>query len=161
MTRPRRAVRHTLRRLIEQAGGHADLERHVPELHDWVRNKDEAALVMRCARYFRRGLLVSGRPAATLDRRQRAMPACTRMQNDTTKVRRKVAGEAETTKRYGMAEGAFVFETCGRLGGEGAKLLRDSVTAAAASGQCSPHAVGRWRTQLERVLLTAQADTYL
>ena len=55
----------------------------------------------------------------------------------------------------------LVFETYGRLGGEGTKLLRDLVTTAAAHGQCSPHAVGRWRTQLERVLLTAQADTYL
>ena len=25
------------------------MERHVPELHDWVRNNSEAALVMRCA----------------------------------------------------------------------------------------------------------------
>ena len=55
----------------------------------------------------------------------------------------------------------MVFETYGRLGGEGTKLLRDSVTTAAANGQCSPHAVGRWRAKLERVLLSAQADTYL
>ena len=72
-----------------------------------------------------------------------------------------VAGEAEKTKRNGMAVRALVFDTCGRLGGEGTKLLRDLVTTAAANGQCSPHAVGRWRTQLERVLLTAQAGTYL
>ena len=39
-------------------------------------------------------------------------------------------------------------------------VLRDFVATVAANGQCSPHAVGRWRTQLERVLLTAQADTY-
>ena len=57
---------------------------------------------------------------------------------------------------------SLVFETCGRLGGEGTKLLRDLVTtAAAADVQCSPHAVGRWRTQLERVLLIAQVDAYL
>ena len=71
------------------------------------------------------------------------------------------AGETEKTKRYGMAVRALVFETCGRLGDEGTKLLRDLVATAAANGQCSRHAVGRWRTQLERVLLTAQADTYL
>ena len=41
------------------------------------------------------------------------------------------------------------------------KQVRDLVAMAAANGQCSPHAVGRWRTLLERVLLTAQADTYL
>ena len=40
-------------------------------------------------------------------------------------------------------------------------MLRDLVSTAAANGRCSPHAVGRLRTQLERVLLTAQADTYL
>ena len=64
------------------------------------------------------------------------------------------AGETEKTKSYGTAVRALVFETYGRLGGEGTKLLRDLVTTAAANGQCSPHAVGRWRTQLERVLLT-------
>ena len=72
-----------------------------------------------------------------------------------------VAGEAEKTKRYGMAVRALVFETFKRLGGEGTKLLRDLVATAAANGQCSPHAVGRWRTQLERVMLTAQEDTHL
>ena len=60
-----------------------------------------------------------------------------------------------------MAVRALVFETHGRLGGEGTKLLCDLVTTAAANGQCSPHAVGRWGTQLKRMLLTAQADTYL
>ena len=69
-------------------------------------------------------------------------------------------GETEKTKRYGTAVRPLVFETCGRLGGEGTKLLRDLVTTAA-NGQCSPRAVGRWRILLERVLLTAQADTYL
>ena len=63
-----------------------------------------------------------------------------------------VAGEAGKTKRYVTAVRALVFETYGRLG-EGTKLLRDLVTTAAANGHCSPHAVGRWRTQLERVLL--------
>ena len=48
-TRPHRAVQHNLRRLIEQAGGYADVERHVPELYDRVKNKDEAAPVRRCA----------------------------------------------------------------------------------------------------------------
>ena len=57
------------------------MERHVPELHDWVKAKREAAPVMRCA--VMGGLLVPGCPAATLDRRQRC-----RMQNVTTNVRR-------------------------------------------------------------------------
>ena len=34
------------------------------------------------------------------------------------------------------------------------------MTAAAANDKCSPHAVGRWRTQLERVMLPADADTF-
>ena len=49
-----------------------------------------------------------------------------------------VAGEAEKTKRHGTAVRSLVFETCGRLGGEGTKLLRDLVATAAANGQCSP-----------------------
>ena len=71
------------------------------------------------------------------------------------------AGETEKTERYGTAVRSLVFETYGRLGDEGTKMLRELVSTAAANGRCSPHAVGRWRTQLERVLLTAQADTYL
>ena len=69
--------------------------------------------------------------------------------------------EAEKTKRYGVAVRALVFETHGSRGRKDTKLLRDLVTTAAANGQCSPDAVGRWRTQLERVLKTAQAGTYL
>ena len=71
-----------------------------------------------------------------------------------------VAGVTETTKRYGTAVRSLVFETYGRLGGEGTKLLVGLAATAAVNGQCSPHAVGRWRTKLERVLLTAQADTF-
>ena len=48
-TRPHRAVQCTLRRLIEQAGGYADMERHVPELCDRVQKNNEAAPVTRCA----------------------------------------------------------------------------------------------------------------
>ena len=69
--RPHRAVQSTLRRLIKQAGRYADMERHVPELYDWHTNKDGVAPVMRCAI-----LDVLGCPAAVLERRQYAMPAC-------------------------------------------------------------------------------------
>ena len=48
-TRLHRAVQYTLRRLIEQAGGYADVERHVPELHDGVSNDNDAAPNLRCA----------------------------------------------------------------------------------------------------------------
>ena len=72
-----------------------------------------------------------------------------------------IVGETEKTKRYGMAVRPLVFETGGRLGGEGTKLLRDLVATEATNGQCSPHAVGRWRNQQERIMLTAQADTFL
>ena len=71
-----------------------------------------------------------------------------------------VAGEAEKTKRYGMAVRPLVFETYGRLGGEGIKLLRDlqrrQLTDSAA--RTLSEAGG---PQLERVPLTAQADTFL
>ena len=39
----------TLRRLIAQAGGCADVERHAPELYEWVRNDNDAAPKVRCA----------------------------------------------------------------------------------------------------------------
>ena len=50
------------------------------------------------------------------------------------------AGELEKTKRYGAAVRSLVFETHGRLGGEGTKLLHDLVTAA--NGMSRPHADG-------------------
>ena len=86
------------------------------------------------------------------------------MQNVTTKVRRnqgwlQLLGKRRKRDAVEWPCDRF-FETYGRLGGEGTKLLRDLATASA-NGQCGTHAVGRWRTQLERVLLTAQADTYL
>ena len=47
--RPHRTVFCTLRRLIEQAGGYAYMERHVPELYDWVSNDNETAPEIRFA----------------------------------------------------------------------------------------------------------------
>ena len=61
--RPHRAVQRTLRRLIEQAGRYADVERQVSELHDWVRNDNEARDAVR---HLGRGLLVPGRPATDM-----------------------------------------------------------------------------------------------
>ena len=146
-----------MRRLTEQAGDHADIECHVPELYDWVQKNNEAAPEMRCAILD----VLSCFPGVLQDVSVRC-PHAERYNGSASKPgAATVAGEAEKTKRYGMAVRALVFETYGRLGGEGTKLLRDLVTKAATNGQCSPHAVGRWRTQLERVLLTAQADTYL
>ena len=73
-----------------------------------------------------RGLLVPGCPAATLDRRQRAMPACRTLHRKCVETRvRCSCGETEKMKRYGMAGMAvrsLAFETHGRLGGEGTKL---------------------------------------
>ena len=136
-------------------GGYADVERHVPELYDWVRNDNDAAPKVRSA-IFDVVSWFPGVPAAALDRRQRAMPARRTLQLKCVETR-----DDSGSRGYGTAVRAFVFETYGRLGGEGTKQLRDLVTTAAANGQCSPHAVGRWRTQLERVVLTAHADTYL
>ena len=47
------------------------------------------------------------------------------------------------------------------FGPTGIKLIRDLVATVAANGNCRPHDVGRWRTQLERVLLSAEANTFL
>ena len=161
-TRPHRAVQCTLQRLIERAG--ATQTWSAMSLSSTTGCKRTTKRHPRCVvRHLGRGLLVPGCPAAALDGCQRAMPACRMLKRKCVKKPgvAAVAGEAEKTKRYGTAVRPLVFLTYGRLGGEGTKLLRDLVTTAAAKGQCSPHAVGRWRTQLERVLLTAQADTYL
>ena len=154
--RPHRAVQCALHRLIVQAGGCADMERHVPELHDWLRNKDDAAPVRRCAILD----VVSWFPGVLQQLWIDVSVRCPHAEryNESAGVAA-AAGKAEKTKRYVMAVRALVFETYGRLGIEGTKLLRDLVTTAAANGQCSPHVVGQ--TQLERVLLTAQAGTYL
>ena len=69
----------------------------------------------------------------------------------------------ESASKSGVATGVkpLVFEIR-KIGRRGHQVAADFVTTTeAANGQCSPHAVGRWRTQLERVLPTAQADTYL
>ena len=50
-------------------------------------------------------------------------------------------------------------ETIGHLGKDGTTLIRDLVTTAAARGLCSPHAVTRWRCQLQRLLVAAEGDT--
>ena len=47
--RPHKSVQCMLSRLIEQSGGYADMDRHVPELYDWVSLPRETVLVMRCA----------------------------------------------------------------------------------------------------------------
>ena len=109
--RPHRAVQCTLRRLNEQAGGYADMERHVPELHDWAGVLQQLLIdvSVRCPHAERYNDSASKPGVAA------------------------VAGEAEKRKRYGMAVRALVFETYGRLGGEGTKLLRDLVATAAAN----------------------------
>ena len=142
--------------LIEQAGGYADVERHVPELYDWVSNDTDAAPKVRCAI-----LDVVSWFLGVLDVSVRCQHAERYNESASKPGVAAVAGDTEKTKRYGTAVRPLVSETYGRLGGEGTKLLRDLVTTAAANGQCSPHAVGQRRTQLERVLLTAQADTHL
>ena len=134
-TRPHRAVQHTLRRLIEQAGGYADMERHVPELYNWVKKNNEAAPVMRCAILD----VVSWLPGVLQQPWIDVSVRCPHAERHTESASKPgvaaVAGEAEKTKRCGMAVRALVFETYGRLGGEGTKLLRDLVKTTAANGQ--------------------------
>ena len=51
------------------------MERHVPELYDWVK-KQKRSGARGAVRHLGRGLLVTECLATTLYRRQRAMPAC-------------------------------------------------------------------------------------
>ena len=111
-------------------------------------------------RHLGRGLLVPGCLAAALDRRQRGMPACRTSQRKCVETRGGYSCRGKMRKRSAMEWPCERWSS--RLMEDwSTKLLRDLVTTAGANGQCSPHAVGRWRTQLERVLLTAEADTYL
>ena len=118
-TSSHRAVQHTLRRLIEQASGNADMERYVPELYDWVQNNNEAAPEMRCAILD----VVSWFPGVLkqlwIDVSVRC-PHAERYNESASKTGdAAAAGETEKTKRYSMAVRSLVFETYGRLGGEG------------------------------------------
>ena len=117
------------------------MERHVPDLYDWVRNNNEAAPVMQCAILD----VVSWFPGV-LQQPWIDVSVHAERYNESASNQGVVAvvGEAEKRKRYGTAVRSLVFQTNGRLGGEGTKLLRDLVATAAANGQCSPHAVGRW-----------------
>ena len=98
-----RAVQCTLRRLIEQAGGYADMERHVPELYDSVKNNNEVAPTMRCAILD----VVSWFPGVLqqlwIDVSVRC-PHAERCNESALKPGvAAVAGEAEKTKRCGTA----------------------------------------------------------
>ena len=124
-TRPHRAVQCTLRRLIEQAGGYADVDGHVPELHDWVSNDTDAAPKVRCAILD----VVSWFPGVLPQRWMDVSVRCPHAERYNESASKPgvaaVAEETEKTKRCGTAVRPLVFETCGRLGGEGSKLLRD------------------------------------
>ena len=137
------------------------MERHVPELYNWVQKDNGAAPVMRCAIldvvFWFPGVLQQLWTDVSV-----RCPHAERYNESASKPGRlQLLEKRRKRKLYGMNVRVLVFETCGRLGSEGTKLLRDLVSTAPANGQCSPHAVGRWRTQLERVMLSAQGDTYL
>ena len=70
-------------------------------------------------------------------------------------------GEKEKHARYGDKVEPIVYEALGRLGACGVAALRTLVSAAAAAGTCSPHAVGRWRAELERAVIFSVADNFL
>ena len=110
------------------------MERHVPELHDWVRNKDHAAPVRRCAILD----VVSWFPGVLQQLWVDVSVRCPHAERYNESASKPgvaaAAGETEKTKRYGMAVGALVFETYGGLGSEGTKLLRDLVTTAVSNG---------------------------
>ena len=134
-TRPHRAVQHTLRNLIEQGEGYADVERHVLELYDWVNNDNGAAPNVRCAISD----VVFWCPGVLQQLWIDVSVHCPHEERDNESASNPgvaaVAGEAEKTKRYGTAVRPLVFETYGRVG-EGTKLQRDLVTAAAVQPAC-------------------------
>ena len=71
------------------------------------------------------------------------------------------AGETEKAKRYGTAVRGRSSRRMADSEVRASICCRDLLTTAVANGQCRPHAIGRWRTQLEPVLLSAEPDTFL
>ena len=105
-TRPHRAVQHTLRRLIEQAGDYADLDA-MSELYDWVSNNNEAACKMRCAILD----VVSWLPGVLQQLWIDVYVRCPHAERYNL-----------SASKPGVAVRPLVFETYGRQGGEGTKL---------------------------------------
>ena len=102
---PDRTVRSNtpLRRLIEQAGGHADLERHVPELYDWESDNNEAAPKMRCAIPGAVSWFPGVLQQLWIDVSVQSPHAEDYNESVSKPGVAAVAGEAEKTKRYGTA----------------------------------------------------------
>ena len=135
--------------------------RNVPELYGWVRKNNEAAPNMRCAILD----VVSWFPCVLQQLWIDVSVRCPHAEHYNESASKRgvaaVAGEAEKTGRYGMAVRALVFERLMEdCAARAPSCCVNLVTTAAENGQCSPHAVGRWRTHLERVLLTAQANIF-
>ena len=65
------------------------------------------------------------------------------------------AGETEKTKRYGTTVRSRSSRRMADSEVRASSCCRDLLTTAVANGQCSPHAIGRWRTQL-----AAELDTF-
>ena len=95
------------------------MEHHVPELYDWVRNNNEAAPKMRCAIFD----VVSWFPGVLEQLCMDVSVRCPHAERHNESASKTgvaaVVGEAEKTKRCGMAVRALVFETFGRLDGGG------------------------------------------
>ena len=101
------------------------MDGHVPELHDWVSNDTDAAPKVRCAILD----VVSWFPGVLQHLWMDVSVRCPHAERYNESASKPgvaaVAEETEKTKRCGTAVRPLVFETYGRLGGEGSKLLRD------------------------------------
>ena len=159
--RPHLAMQRVLHRQIVAAGGFCDLERHVPELYDTVvkngKTVDRSAIMDAVVSFpgelSQRWVDVSVRcPHAD----RYGGPGGT-----TTAGKAASTAEQEKHKRYGGAVLPLVMESFGRMGCEGVATLRALVASGAAAGRSSPFAYARWRVQLERATLQAEADTHL
>jgi hypothetical protein len=157
--RPHRNLAATLAALIRRAGGTADIERYVPELYDHVGGADDRRVrlaIMDVVAHFP-GALVQ----KWLDVSVRSAHAERYAKAVATPGYAAGIGEKEKRERYGDRVEPIVFEVLGRLGPAGDAAVRALVSAAAAAGTCSPHAVGKWRAGLERAVLYSVADNLL
>ena len=157
--RPHKAVQQTLARLVQQADGDCDLERYIPELYDEVQRNGR--METRCAIMDAVVAFPGQLQASWLDVSIRCPHAERYGRSESAAGSAATAGENEKFARYGQQVQPLVWETFGRMGVRSRETLRRVVTTAASGGGCNPFAAARWRTQLERAIIQAEADTYL
>ena len=161
-----RSHRATLMKLagcLRQAGAHLDAERAIPELFEWYPESTSGGgikwlcheAVVDVAAWWP-GALGTALYDITIRCPHAARYATTSSPQD------RAAGDKH--RRYGPSVSAMAFSSYGRLGTDGITALAAATTAAQWATEdytASRGRMAKWRLQLERTLLHAQADVTL